>query len=83
MIYMHFIYGLLGVILGFCMVKYRYWLYDVMGKWSFAEKLFGPGGTVTGIILLGFIIIIFSIVLMFGQLDNTLSGVSKYVSGGK
>lgn len=52
-----------------------------MGSWSFAEKIFGSGGTITAMILLGFIIIAFSVMLMFGQLDNALGGASKYTRG--
>ena len=80
---MNIVYGLMGIALGFSIVKYRYGLYEMMGTWSFAEKLFGSGGTVTAMILMGFIVIIFSIMLMFGQLDNTLDGASQYASGGK
>jgi len=73
----------MGIALGFSIIKYRYGLYEMMGTWSFAERLFGSGGTVTAMILMGLMVIIFSIMLMFGQLDNSLSGASKYVTGGE
>ena len=78
---MNIIYGILGLILGFSIIKYRYSIYKMMGSWSFAEKIFGSGGTITAMVLLGFIIIAFSIMLMFGQLDNALAGASKYTRG--
>ncbi|HID91797.1 TPA: hypothetical protein EYG96_00215 [Candidatus Gracilibacteria bacterium] len=80
---MNFVYGIMGIALGFSIIKYRYGLYEMMGTWSFAERLFGSGGTVTAMILMGLMVIIFSIMLMFGQLDNSLSGASKYVTGGE
>ncbi len=78
---MNIFYGLVGVALGFLLIKYRYQLYKMMGSWSFAESIFGSGGTVTAMTLIGFVIIIFSIMLMFGQLDTVFTSASKYTNG--
>ncbi len=78
---MDILYGLLGLALGFSLIKYRFYLYKTMGKWSFAERFFGTGGTITAIVIIAFIVIGFSFMLMFGQLDTAFSGASKYTKG--
>ncbi len=78
---MNIFYAILGFILAFSLIKYRYYLYKTMGSWSFAEKIFGSGGTITAIVLIAFLVIICSFMLMFGQFDTAFTGISKYTKG--
>lgn len=78
---MNIFYGILGLALSYSLIKYRYSIYKTMGEWSFAEKIFGSGGTITAIVLMAFLIIIVSFMIMFGQFDTAFSGVSKYTKG--
>jgi len=78
---MNIFYGLLGLALAFSLIKYRYNIYKTMGSWSFAERIFGSGGTITAIVLLAFMVIIVSLMIMFGQFETAFTGVSKYTRG--
>ena len=64
-------------ILGFVIMIYRERIKRVTGSLSFAESWFGPGGTYTFLLILGFLLTIGSIFWVTG----TLSGVFNATLG--
>jgi len=55
---------------GFALIKYREQIQRATGPIEWGEKIFGTGGTFTFIAAIGSIIVILSILNMFGLLDD-------------
>lgn len=64
--------GILGVVIGLLIVKYREPIYRFSGKFSFAEKYLGSGGTISFYLLFGSFLVILSIVYGSGFLENII-----------
>ena len=62
--------GVLGVVVGLLIVKYREPIYRFSGKFSFAEKYLGAAGTISFYLLFGSFLVILSIVYGSGFLEN-------------
>ena len=60
---MQFIYAILGMGLSYVIVKYREQIVEMTGKFSWAEKYLGRGGTYNAYVLLG--VIVFAISFLF------------------
>ncbi len=55
---MNFLVGLLIIGLGVLILKYTRQTYEFVGSWSWAEKFFGIGGTITALKLTGIVFIV-------------------------
>lgn len=69
---MQILVGVVGVIIGLLFIKYRESIYRFSGKFNFAEKYFGSGGTLSFYLLFGSILVILSMVYGFGFLENII-----------
>lgn len=67
---MRYLFGVLGFIAGLTIVVYREKLKRIVGDLSSFEKYFGPGGTYTGILIIGMCIAIGSVLFMTGTIQN-------------
>jgi hypothetical protein len=66
--------GIIGMIIGFCILVFRPQIKDFTGDIGFAERYLGPGGTWTFFIILGVLIFIFSLMWALGTLQDFLMG---------
>ncbi|OIO52870.1 hypothetical protein AUJ78_00730 [Candidatus Peregrinibacteria bacterium CG1_02_41_10] len=65
---------ILGIVIGFLILRYAYQIKNFSGNWDWAEKVFGAGGTHTAIKLVGILAIIFSVMAMTGGIRSFLVG---------
>jgi len=70
--------GIIGVVIGLLVIKFREPIYRFSGKFGFAEKFFGSGGTLSFYLIFGCLLVILSIVYASGFLENI---VYKLFSG--
>ncbi|OIP53893.1 hypothetical protein AUK10_01860 [Candidatus Gracilibacteria bacterium CG2_30_37_12] len=68
------IYALIGIALGLGILKYRKIVYSWTGKFYWAEKYLGSGGTIFIISLIGLGLIFVSVAYPFGVLDGPPRG---------
>jgi len=82
---MKFIYSLLGIGIGFLLIKYSVQLTEWLGKMDWAETYLrgGLAGTYTMYRLLGVIFIVFSLLYLFGGLGFVLSPLSSVFGGAR
>jgi len=66
--------GLIGIPLGFFMLKYRDKVKDWTGNIAWAERYFGTGGTWTALVLIGVLMIVLSFMFMVGSLQEIFLG---------
>lgn len=76
---MHFIYGVLGIIAAFAIIKYRHDIYNILGKIDWAENYLG--GTINLIFFSSILIMIFSFLFMIGEEGILFGGLAKYFGG--
>lgn len=77
---MTLLYGIFGCVAGFFYLKYSGKIADTFGAVSFAERFLGPGGTYTFHKLVGVLVIILSVMYMFGGLQTMIRGAfGKFV----
>jgi hypothetical protein len=69
---MRILLGLLGIIIGLLLIKYREPIYRFSGKFGFAEKYFGSGGTLSFYLVFGSFLVVISIVYASGFLENII-----------
>ena len=69
--------GLLGMGIGFLMLRYSMNVRNIVGSWDWAEKAFGIGGTYTGIKLVGLLTIIVAFIYMTGTAETLLQQLFK------
>ena len=67
---MNILIGLFGVITGLAIIKYREPVYRFFGKFDFAEKFLGAGGSLNFYILFGSFLVVISILYASGFLQN-------------
>ncbi|MCX6807381.1 MAG: hypothetical protein NTZ80_01040 [Patescibacteria group bacterium] len=77
-----YISGIIGIIAGLAILKYRRQVKEMMGDINFAEKYLGMGGTYTIILIIGVLTVIFSIMHMFGGLGSFLGGLFGWLIPG-
>jgi hypothetical protein len=70
---MQYLIGLLGIITGLLLIKYRAKVREFTGLIGFAEKYLGSGGTYTFYLLLGAALIFLSVLYATGQLQSFLA----------
>ncbi len=75
---MQFIYGILGMGLAYAIVKYRDQIVEITGRFSWAEKYLGRGGTYNMYVLLGIIIFAISFLFFIGEEDLLFGGKGRY-----
>ncbi|HRI36594.1 MAG TPA: hypothetical protein PK765_06080 [bacterium] len=66
---MKFIYGLIFFFLGAAIIKYRKNVYEWTGRFVWAERYLGSGGTVLVIILAGCLLIFLSVAYPMGAVN--------------
>jgi len=64
------LYGILFFGVGVAILKYRRIVYEWTGRWGWAEKYLGSGGTITALTLLGLGLIALSIAYPLGAFDS-------------
>lgn len=66
---MKFVYGILFFALGAALIKYRKNVYEWTGRFAWAERYLGNGGTVFVIVLAGCVLIFLSVAYPMGAID--------------
>lgn len=79
---MKILLGLIGILLSYAMVRYRKNIVDFTGKFGWAERYLGAGGTYNAMILFALGIFLFSILYMTGNIDYVFGGVGKFFGAG-
>lgn len=69
---MNIVYGILGILIAYLLLRYRGKVYDFTGPWGFAERYLGAGGTSTAMVLLAIIIFLISVTTMTGKMGDVL-----------
>jgi hypothetical protein len=64
---MRFIWGIVGAVIGFGLIKYSFQIKNFFGDVSWAEQHLGGGGTYTLYKIVGVAVIILSLLYMFGN----------------
>lgn len=83
MIFIKIFYSLFGIALGIAMLKYRKTVYGWTGKFYWAEKYLGNGGTLLVIIVAGLGLLFISIAYPFGVFDDEISSNPNNTSGSR
>lgn len=71
---MNIVIGIIGMILSILILIYRVPIRGFMGTLGWAERYFGPGGTYTGLMIVGVFIFFASLIIMTGTMDFILGG---------
>lgn len=71
---MHIVWGLIGFVLAYLLLRYRGKVYDFTGPWGFAERYLGAGGTGTAMVLVAILIFLIAITILLGKLNVLFSG---------
>ncbi len=74
---------IIGWIAAYFILKYRRQVKEFLGEVSFAEKIFGTGGTDTFIILLGILAFILSVMYFMGTFQTIMQDVLGPLFGKK
>ena len=72
---MDWLVGLIIVVAGIAMLRYRYPLYHFTGEWGWAQKYLGSNGTVVAIALIGAFLIFVGVAFPLGAFKNTRSNI--------
>jgi len=78
---MEIIFGLIGMILSILLLIYRVQVRGFLGQIGWAEHYFGPGGTYTGLLLVGVFGFFLSLIIMTGTLDWLLGNFTEMFFG--
>lgn len=73
---MNIVGGLIGVILSVLLVIYRVPIKHFIGEIGWAERVFGPGGTFTALLLIGIAGFFVSLMIMTGTLNVLVGGAA-------
>jgi hypothetical protein len=61
---MNIVWGILGMIISYLLIRYRGKIYEFTGSWSFADKI---GGTGNAIVLVAIVLFFLSLTVMLGK----------------
>lgn len=67
------IWGIIGILLAFAMVRWRKQIIQFTGSWGWAERFLGPGGSYSGVVLVAIILFIFSLLKLAGKLSSVVN----------
>ncbi len=79
---MKILWGLVGILLSYFIVRYRKNIVEWTGKFAWAERYLGMGGTYTVLIFLSIGVFMFSILYMTGNMDFVFGGLGNFFSSG-
>jgi hypothetical protein len=82
---MHFFGGLIGIIVGFLLIRYSFALNNMFGSVEWAERNLrgGLAGTISLYRIVGVIFIILSMLYMFGAIGFILSPLGSVFGGAR
>lgn len=72
---MDWLVGIIIVVTGVAMLRYRYPIYHFTGEWGWAQKYLGSNGTVVAIALIGALLIFVGVAFPLGAFKNTRTNV--------
>jgi len=78
---MNILWGIVGTLLSFALVKYRRYIVDFTGPWGWAERFLGRGSSPTALVLMAIFLFFLSISLMTGHLDIFIRGTFGKIFG--
>ncbi len=80
---MKFFYGIIGILVGFLLIKYSIALTDMFGSVAWAERNLrgGMAGTYTLYRIVGMVFIVLSMLYIFGGLGFLLSPLGSVFGG--
>lgn len=80
---MRLVYGAVGILAGFLVIKYSVWITDTFGRVDWAEKYLSGGmaGTYSFYRIAGVVIIFLSALYMFGSIGSILAPVGNLFGG--
>jgi len=78
---MKIFWGLIGILLSYVLIRYRKHIVDWTGKFAWAERYLGMGGTYNAMILLAVGVFLFSILYMSGSIDFVFKGFASFFTG--
>ena len=70
--------GLIGILLSYVIIRYRKQVVDFTGKFAWAERYLGMGGTYNALVLLAIGLFLFSILYMTGNMDFVFGGLGRF-----
>jgi hypothetical protein len=73
---MKFFYGILFFVVGAAIIKYRKTVYEWTGRFVWAERYLGNGGTVFVIVLVGCVLIFLSVAYPMGAVKPGTGGLA-------
>jgi hypothetical protein len=79
MIISNLIFGLIGIAIGYVLIRYAYVITNNTSSIGWVESFIGPGRTVDFYRILGVVIILLSLLLSVGLLMPALRGTLHYV----
>ncbi len=77
---MSFILSLIGLIAPYFLVKYRDKIIEITGKFGWAEKYLGQGGSYTAVVLFAIFLFLFSLLYITGNEGILFSWITPYVA---
>lgn len=82
---MNFIYSVIGVVAGFLLIRYSVAITDTFGRVSWAEEHLrgGLAGTYSLYRIVGVVLIVLSLLYMFGSLGFITNPLSSVFGGGR
>jgi hypothetical protein len=75
--------GIIAIILAFFLLKYREQVVSFTGKFAFAEKYLGQGGTYRLMVILAVLVFIWGVASMTGTTDVFLSPLTFFLNAGR
>ncbi len=67
---MHVLQGIVGMVLGFCLLVFRPQIKRFVGRIDFAEQYLGMGGTWTALAIFGIALFVFSLMWATGTIQG-------------
>lgn len=80
---MRFFWGLVGIGIGFLLIRYSFPMVNLFGHIPWAERHLGGGGTYTLYKIVGVIVIILSMLFLFNLLGFITSSITPYFGAGQ
>ena len=78
---MRIVWGIIGIIIGFLIIKYTFPLVGIFGKIAWAEQHLGGAGTYTLYKIIGIVVIVLSMLYMFNAIGFLISPLAPLFGG--